>query len=93
MDHPWHKVAALDDVEEGGTLAVEAAGESICLYRIGGRIEGDCIECPLHQAVFHIPTGSVRQPPATDDLRVFPVKVEGRDISVQVPATSKKSPT
>ena len=25
-----------------------------------GFIDGDCIECPLHQAVFHIPTGAVR---------------------------------
>lgn len=51
-----------------------------------GFIDGDCIECPLHQAVFHIPTGEVREPPATEDLRVYPVKVDDRDISVQVPA-------
>ena len=43
-----------------------------------GFIEGDCIECPLHQALFHIPTGEVRSAPATRPLRVYPVKlVEG----------------
>ena len=103
MEGGWIRVASLDEVPEGGTLQVEAAGESICLYNLSGRIhatqdsctheeaslaegyvEGDCIECPLHQALFHIPTGKVRAPPATEDLRVYPVHVEGRDISVQV---------
>src|SRR5207237_10621171 len=26
-----------------------------------GDIKGDCIECPLHQAMFHIPTGKVQR--------------------------------
>jgi nitrite reductase/ring-hydroxylating ferredoxin subunit len=103
MDERWIEVAALDDVPEGGTLAVEAAGETICLYNLAGRIhatqdsctheeasladgflDGDCIECPLHQAVFHVPTGEVREPPATEDLRVYAVKVDGSAIFVQV---------
>jgi nitrite reductase/ring-hydroxylating ferredoxin subunit len=49
-----------------------------------GYIEGDCIECPLHQARFHIPTGQVRAPPAVVDLRVFPVRLDGDDILVMV---------
>ena len=99
----WIKVAAVSDVPEGGTLAVEADKELVCLYNLGGRIyatddictheeasladgfiEGDCIECPLHQARFHIPTREVRAPPADTDLRVFPVNVEGNDILVGV---------
>lgn len=48
-----------------------------------GFIEGDCIECPLHQALFHIPTGEVRTEPATEPLRVFPVRVVGNAIEVQ----------
>jgi nitrite reductase/ring-hydroxylating ferredoxin subunit len=47
-----------------------------------GYIEDDCIECPLHQATFHIPTGKVRNPPATEDLRVYAVKVHGNEIRV-----------
>lgn len=47
-----------------------------------GFVDGDCIECPLHQALFHIPTGEARTAPATDDLRVYPVKVEGDDVLV-----------
>lgn len=51
-----------------------------------GFIEGDCIECPLHQAKFHIPTGKVLSAPANDDLRVFAVAVRGEDIVVEMPA-------
>ncbi len=103
MSERWVRVAAHGDVPEGGTLAVDAAGEPVCLFNLAGRIhatheyctheeasladgyiEGECIECPLHQAQFHIPTGQVRAPPATDDLRVFAVKVEGGEIFVDV---------
>jgi 3-phenylpropionate/trans-cinnamate dioxygenase ferredoxin subunit len=49
-----------------------------------GFIEGDKVECPLHQALFHIPTGKCLGPPATSDLTVFPVKVEGSDIEIDV---------
>jgi nitrite reductase/ring-hydroxylating ferredoxin subunit len=99
----WIRVAAVSDVPEGGTLAVEAGGELVCLYNLGGRvyatddictheeasladgfIEGDCIECPLHQARFHIPTGEVRAPPADTNLRVFPVRLEGGEILVGI---------
>ena len=41
-----------------------------------GYIEGDTIECPLHQARFHIPTGKVLDLPAEEDLATYPVRVE-----------------
>lgn len=47
-----------------------------------GFIEGENIECPLHQALFHIPTGKVVSAPATVALRVYPVKVEGDAVYV-----------
>ena len=48
-----------------------------------GFIDGEAIECPLHQALFDIRTGKVLTPPATADLRVYPVWVEGTEISVE----------
>lgn len=47
-----------------------------------GYVDGDCIECPLHQALFHIPTGEVRSEPATENLRVYPVRVVAGAIEV-----------
>ena len=49
------------------------------------RIDGDEIECPLHQARFHLPTGEVRAAPATENIRTYPVKVTGDEIYVKVP--------
>lgn len=49
-----------------------------------GYIEGDCIECPLHQARFHIPTGEVRAAPATEPIKTYPTKVENGQILVDI---------
>ena len=47
-----------------------------------GFIDGNVIECPLHQATFDIRTGRVAGPPATENLRVYQVRVDGGEISV-----------
>jgi len=64
------------------------ATDDVCTHEeaslADGFVEGDCIECPLHQARFHIPTGEVRAPPATANLRVFPVKIDGEDVFVNI---------
>ena len=45
----------------------------------------DCvIECPLHGARFDILSGKALSAPATEDLKTFPVKVEGGRVLVQV---------
>ncbi len=49
-----------------------------------GFIEGDRVECPLHQAAFHIPTGKCVAPPAEEDLKKYPLKIEGDDIFIDV---------
>ena len=36
-----------------------------------GFVEGDKVECPLHQALFHIPTGKCRDRPPTPIWRPF----------------------
>tara|TARA_Y100001936_G_C15506014_1_gene375618 strand:- start:50 stop:385 length:336 start_codon:yes stop_codon:yes gene_type:complete len=52
-----------------------------------GYIEDGQIECPLHGACFDIKSGKALTAPATIDLRPYPVKVEGDQISVGVPKT------
>jgi MocE subfamily Rieske [2Fe-2S] domain protein len=49
-----------------------------------GYLQDDTIECPRHQGVFHIPTGRALQPPVTEDVRVYPVRVEGGRVWVRV---------
>jgi naphthalene 1,2-dioxygenase system ferredoxin subunit len=70
----------------GGTIY---ATHDICTHAHAslaeGFIDGENIECPLHQGLFHIPTGKAVGPPVEEDLRVYPVKVEGDQIFVQAP--------
>src|SRR5580700_1548410 len=42
------------------------------------------VECPLHQALFDIRTGKVMCAPATENLKVYPVRIEGSDIFIDM---------
>jgi naphthalene 1,2-dioxygenase ferredoxin component len=42
-----------------------------------GFVEGDEIECPLHQGRFNIATGKAVALPCTEDVRTYAVHVEG----------------
>ena len=60
----------------GGTVY---ATHDICTHAHAslaeGFIDGESIECPLHQGLFHIPTGKAVGAPVTDDIRTYPVKI------------------
>jgi 3-phenylpropionate/trans-cinnamate dioxygenase ferredoxin component len=49
-----------------------------------GFVEGEEIECPLHGARFHIPTGKCTKEPADRDLLRYEVKREGARLLVRV---------
>jgi nitrite reductase/ring-hydroxylating ferredoxin subunit len=49
-----------------------------------GFVEGDTIECPLHGALFHIPTGKCLGPPAESDLATYPVEIIENKIFVDL---------
>lgn len=40
-----------------------------------GYIDGQTIECPLHQGLVHIPTGKPLSPPITEPLKTYETKV------------------
>lgn len=49
-----------------------------------GYIDGQTVECPLHQGLFHIPTGMPLSPPVTERLKTYETKVEGGYVHVLV---------
>ena len=49
-----------------------------------GYLTGAEIECPLHMGKFCVRTGKVIQNPPTDPLKVYPVKVEGDDVLIDL---------
>jgi nitrite reductase/ring-hydroxylating ferredoxin subunit len=66
------------------------ATDNVCSHEYAllteGWMENGCIECPLHAAQFDIKTGKALSAPADEDIKVYPVKIEGDDIMVQIAA-------
>ena len=45
-----------------------------------GDIQGENIECPLHQGLFHIPTGKAVGAPCTEDVKTYEINVFDGDV-------------
>jgi naphthalene 1,2-dioxygenase system ferredoxin subunit len=64
------------------------ATDNICTHAYAqlsdGWLDGDVIECPLHAARFEVRSGKVLCPPASEDLRTYPVRIVGDDIEVEL---------
>src|SRR5690349_6036347 len=64
--------------------------DDVCTHELAilsqGFVEDGVIECPLHAAQFEIATGRCLSGPASQDLRVYQVRLEGDDVYVAAPA-------
>lgn len=49
-----------------------------------GFLEGNEIECPLHQGRFDVCTGRALCAPLDDDVRSYPVKIDGDRVYVRI---------
>ena len=62
--------------------------DNICTHQYAlltdGYVEDGCVECPLHQALFDLRTGEAKCAPATQPIKVYPVKVEDDGIYVSL---------
>jgi 3-phenylpropionate/trans-cinnamate dioxygenase ferredoxin subunit len=55
-----------------------------------GWLEDDEIECPQHGSKFNMRTGAVRNPPATQPVAPYEVRVEGQDVYARGPMETSK---
>ena len=64
------------------------ATDDICTHAYAklsdGWMEKGEIECPLHAGRFDIKTGKATAPPCIDDVKSYPVRVEGGEIQVKL---------
>jgi naphthalene 1,2-dioxygenase system ferredoxin subunit len=49
-----------------------------------GFVEDHQVECPFHQAMFNLRDGSVGCGPATAPVKIWPVKIEGGRVFLQL---------
>lgn len=68
--------------------AAAYATDNICTHAFArlsdGYLDGDCIECPIHQALFDVRTGAAVTPPASAPVKTYPCRIEGNDVLVDV---------
>ena len=66
---------------------VLSALDNICPHRQGplgqGWIEGEAVVCPWHSWAFNVKTG-LAEYPAHERVDVFPLRVEGKDVLVDI---------
>ena len=64
------------------------ATSNICTHQFAyltdGYVEGEHVDCPMHQGRFHIPTGEPKGGPASEPLRTYPLRVEGDQVLVEI---------
>lgn len=54
-----------------------------------GSLRGELVRCPLHGSRFNVCTGKVMDEPAVQDLRTYPVRVEGDSILVGLASSAR----
>ena len=54
-----------------------------------GSLRGELVRCPLHGSCFNVCTGKVMDEPAVQDLRTYPVRVEGDSILVGLASSAR----
>jgi nitrite reductase/ring-hydroxylating ferredoxin subunit len=47
-----------------------------------GDLSGEEIECPLHGSAFNVISGECQNPPANENVPVYPVRIDGDDVLV-----------
>jgi naphthalene 1,2-dioxygenase ferredoxin component len=64
------------------------ATDNVCSHAYAqlsdGFIERGQIVCPLHAGCFDIKTGKALEPPAEEDIKIFPTRLNGDDIQVAI---------
>ncbi len=62
--------------------------DNTCTHRGGplgeGELHGNIVTCPWHGATFDVQTGAVTGPPARTGVKSFHVKIDGKDVLVEL---------
>ena len=69
---------------EDGFYATDGICTHEAVHLEDGLVMDDEIECPMHKGAFNIKSGKAISPPACDDLKTYPVKVEENKIYIQI---------
>jgi nitrite reductase/ring-hydroxylating ferredoxin subunit len=77
---------ALVHLEDGSWHATDNVCTHAFALLTDGWLEGDAIECPLHAGRFDVRSGHALCAPVDKDLATYPVKLDGTEVLVGLPA-------
>lgn len=69
---------------EGTFYAVSGTCSHEEVSLCSGVLQGELVKCPLHGSRFSVRTGAALEGPADEALTVYPIKVEGNDIFIDL---------
>ena len=69
---------------EDGYYATDGMCTHEAVHLEDGLVMDDEIECPMHQGIFNIKTGEAISPPACEDIKTYPVKVENDLVYINI---------
>lgn len=49
-----------------------------------GSLKGELVKCPLHGSRFNLRTGEALEEPAEENLKTYPVRIQGSDIFIEL---------
>ena len=64
--------------------AYDACTHEQCSLADEGEMDGTTLTCTCHGSEFDVRTGKVLAPPATLPVKVYPVRVSGDDLQIEV---------
>jgi 3-phenylpropionate/trans-cinnamate dioxygenase ferredoxin component len=82
-------VAILRDGSEVYAMRDVCSHEEVPLSE--GEVYDGTVECWLHGSCFDLKSGRPTGPPATTPVPVYPVKIDGGDVYVSLPAADQES--
>ena len=75
-------VAIVRDGDDVYAIEDECSHAQVALSE--GEVEGCEIECWMHGSRFDLRTGKPTGPPATEPVPIFPVRIDGADVLVDI---------
>lgn len=65
------------------------ATSNVCSHQFAllteGAVDGEYVDCPMHQGRFHIPSGKAQCSPVSEPIETYPVRVLDNEIQIDFP--------
>lgn len=83
FDHGGRTFAIFRNHEDGW-FCTDGLCTHEAVHLADGLVMESTVECPKHSSIFDLTTGEVDTPPACENLRTYPVRVEGGRVWVEI---------